>query len=219
MGVTGYNATTYIHSSQNLGLIILWFYIFTPDKIWWGGDYMITLYFSANNIWWRGDHIVTLHFHTRQYLAMGLLYRDIIFSLSTIIGEWWLYRDIIFSTPIIFCEGVIILWHYIFTPDHWNGNVFILMKFSSLAALKVVKMTTSSAASDENFVKMTTFSFQWHWIFGEGVIMSWHYIFTPDNISWGSDYIMTLYYHSPRLYREVRNYHRDIIFSFPTIFC
>ena len=43
---------------------------------------------------------------------------------------------------------------------HWNGNVFILMKFSSLAALKVVKMTTFSAASDENFVKMTTFSFQ-----------------------------------------------------------
>ena len=35
------------------------------------------------------------------------------------------------------------------------------MKFSSLAALKFVKMTTSSAASDENFVKMTTFSFQW----------------------------------------------------------
>ena len=44
---------------------------------------------------------------------------------------------------------------------HWNGNVFILMKFSSLAALEVVKMTTSSAASDQNFVKMTTFSFQW----------------------------------------------------------
>ena len=44
--------------------------------------------------------------------------------------------------------------------QHWNGNVFILMKFSSLAALKVVKMTTSSAASDENFIKMT-FSFQW----------------------------------------------------------
>ena len=43
---------------------------------------------------------------------------------------------------------------------HWNGNVVILMKLSSLAALKVVKMTTSSAARDENFVKMTTFSFQ-----------------------------------------------------------
>ena len=34
------------------------------------------------------------------------------------------------------------------------------MKFSSLTALEVVKMTTSSAASDENFIKMTTFSFQ-----------------------------------------------------------
>ena len=34
------------------------------------------------------------------------------------------------------------------------------MKFSSLAALEVVKMTTSSGASDENFVKMMTFSFQ-----------------------------------------------------------
>ena len=34
------------------------------------------------------------------------------------------------------------------------------MKSSSLAALKVVKMTTFSAASDENFIKMTTFPFQ-----------------------------------------------------------
>ena len=31
---------------------------------------------------------------------------------------------------------------------HWNENVFVLMKLSSLAALEVVKMTTSSAASD-----------------------------------------------------------------------
>ena len=37
---------------------------------------------------------------------------------------------------------------YISSILHWNGNVFILMKFSSLAALEVVKMTTSSAASD-----------------------------------------------------------------------
>ena len=35
------------------------------------------------------------------------------------------------------------------------------MKCSSLAALEVVILTTSSAASDENFVKMTTFLFQW----------------------------------------------------------
>ena len=46
------------------------------------------------------------------------------------------------------------------TQLHRNGNVFILMKLSSLAALEVVKVTTSSAASDENFVKMTTFLFQ-----------------------------------------------------------
>ena len=40
----------------------------------------------------------------------------------------------------------------------WNGNVVILMKFSSLAALKVVNITTSGADSDENPIKMT-FSF------------------------------------------------------------
>ena len=44
---------------------------------------------------------------------------------------------------------------------HWSGSVFILMKFSSLAALKVVKMTTASAASDGGFIGMTTVSFQW----------------------------------------------------------
>ena len=40
-----------------------------------------------------------------------------------------------------------------------NTNV-ILTKFSSLAVLEVVKMTTSSAARDENFFKMTTYAFQ-----------------------------------------------------------
>ena len=44
--------------------------------------------------------------------------------------------------------------------DHanWHGNV-ILMKFSSLVAMNIVQMTTFSADSDENFVKMT-FPFQ-----------------------------------------------------------
>ena len=44
--------------------------------------------------------------------------------------------------------------------QHWNGNV-ILMAFSSLVALKVVTLTTFSATSDENFIKMMTFLFQW----------------------------------------------------------
>ena len=35
------------------------------------------------------------------------------------------------------------------------------MEFLSLAALDVVKMTTSSAASDENFIKLMTFPLQW----------------------------------------------------------
>ena len=53
-----------------------------------------------------------------------------------------------------------LMLYQIYVAIHWNGKVFILMKCSSLAALEVVKMTTSSAASDENFVKMTTFLFQ-----------------------------------------------------------
>ena len=44
-------------------------------------------------------------------------------------------------------------------PQHWNWNVVILMKYSSLAASKVVISTTFDATSDENFVKMTTFVF------------------------------------------------------------
>ena len=52
-------------------------------------------------------------------------------------------------------------WMDIDALNHRNGNVIILMKFSSLAAPKVVKMTTFSAASDENFVKMTTIPFRW----------------------------------------------------------
>ena len=39
--------------------------------------------------------------------------------------------------------------------------VFILMKFSTLAALEVVILTTSPAANDENFIKMMTFSGQY----------------------------------------------------------
>ena len=46
---------------------------------------------------------------------------------------------------------------------HWNENVFILTEFSSLAAPKVVILTTFGAASEENFVKMMTFLFQWSW--------------------------------------------------------
>ena len=41
---------------------------------------------------------------------------------------------------------------------HWNEYVFILMKFPSLLALKVVVLTTFCAINDENFVQMTSSS-------------------------------------------------------------
>ena len=44
--------------------------------------------------------------------------------------------------------------------DHCSRNITILTKFSSMAALEGVKMTPSSAANEENFVKMT-FPFKW----------------------------------------------------------
>ena len=43
---------------------------------------------------------------------------------------------------------------------HWNGNVAILTKISSPASLEVVFLTSSSASSDENFIKMTTVPFR-----------------------------------------------------------
>ena len=51
----------------------------------------------------------------------------------------------------------LIIWDFNnaeFTATHWNGIVDIFTKFSSLATPEVVKITTSSAASDGNFIKM-----------------------------------------------------------------
>ena len=106
------------------GVIISWKYILTPNNIWgvgnyimtlflhfwqyWGGDVIISWHyvFTLDNIWGGGDYIVALHFHPWQCLGGGWLYRGIIFPLPTILGE-----------------GVIISWHYIFTPDNiWGGG-------------------------------------------------------------------------------------------------
>ena len=58
---------------------------------------------------------------------------------------------------------------------HWNENVIILMKVSSLAAPKVVILTTFGAASDEDFIKMMTFSFQ---------CMAWVVEMLPHGTHW-----------------------------------
>ena len=49
-------------------------------------------------------------------------------------------------------------------------NVVILMKFSLLAALEVVILTTSSASSDENVMKMMTYLIQWYQFFSLNVL-------------------------------------------------
>ena len=71
---------------------------------------------------------------------------------------WWIWHD----KGWLQNQGNRCQWNWLdYQHDHGNGDVFILTKFSSLAALKVVKMTTFSAASGENFVKMKTYPFQW----------------------------------------------------------
>ena len=54
-------------------------------------------------------------------------------------------------------------------------------------------------------------------IFDEGVMILWHHIFTPDNICWGSYYIVRLYFHSWQYL--VRGWlYRDIVSCLLTIF-
>ena len=73
-------------------------------------------------------------------------------NLSTIQLNRKSRQNFIYPNSIFSVRGL--FWY------HWNENVVILTLFSSLAALKVVKLTTSRATSDVNFAKMKTFSFQ-----------------------------------------------------------
>ena len=97
---------------------------------------------------------MTLYFQPWQYLVRGWIYCDIIFSLLTIFGE-----------------GVIISWHCIFTPDSIRSGGDYIM--------------TSYFHSKQYLVRGWLYRdiiFSLLAIFGEGVIISWHYIFTPNNI-------------------------------------
>ena len=121
------------------GVNISWHYIFTPDNIWWGGDYIVTLYF-----------------HPGQYLVRG-----------------WLYRDIISSLLAIFGEGVIKSWHNYLIPDNiWSGGDYIVRLY-----FRSWQYLVRGWLYRDIFSLLT--------IFSEGVNISWHYIFTPDNIWWG----------------------------------
>ena len=76
---------------------------------------------------------------------------------------WWLWMLCFYIWSVRGDLGVIHIGIYYvrhFGPDrlivvYWNGNVVILMEFSSLPAQKIVILTTFSAAIDEDFVKMT----------------------------------------------------------------
>ena len=92
----------------------------------------------------------------------------------------WIYRDIIFSLLMIFGEGVIISWHYIFTPCNiwWGGDYIVTLYFHSW----------------QYFVRGWLYRdiFSLLKIFGEGVIISWHYNIISDTTleyGTGGDYI------------------------------
>ena len=144
---------------------------------------------------------MTLYFHSWQYLVRG-----------------WLYRDIIYLLLTIFREGMIILWHFIFTTDNisWEGDYIVTWNSHPWQYL-----VRGWLYRDITFSLLAIFGqggiISWHYIFTprqylvrgwlyldifsllkifrEEVIISWHYIFNPDNIWWGGDYIVTLEYH------------------------
>ena len=80
---------------------------------------------------------------------------------------------------------------------HWNENVVILTKFSSLAALEIVILTTSSATCHENFIKMTTFSF--HCSDMQIILKGWIHPIWIDNWLWHQNkdcvYCMHIWWH------------------------
>ena len=118
---------------------------------------------------------------------------------------------------------VIISWHYVFTLDNiWGGDDYIVaLYFHSWQYLGGGDYIVA-LYSHPNYIWgggdyiVTLYFHSWQYlgrgwlyrdvifslptIIGEGVIKSWHYIFTPDNIWGGGDYIVTWYFHSPRIW-------------------
>ena len=174
----------YIHPHPHMVLIIRTLYFHSRKKLMRGWIYRNVI-FLFPIIYGGCDYIVTLYFHLWQYLVRGWIYRDIIFSLLTIFGA-----------------GVIISWHYIFIADNiWSGGDYIVTQYSHPWQYLVSEWLSR----DIIFSLLTIFREGWLYRvmifspqtkFGQGVIISWHYIFTPGNIWWGGDYIVTLYFHS-----------------------
>ena len=67
---------------------------------------------------------------------------------------WSTYKEISYQMNYAHYSLLVLYAH------HWNGHV-ILMKFSWLATLDIVVLTTFNAVSEKDFIKMMTFLFQW----------------------------------------------------------
>ena len=120
--------------------------------------------------------------------------------------------------------GVIISCPDISTPTlYFHRSVYIMPQFihphSSSMGLTIPFHDMSSPASyfqsPQYLVRGRLFRevFSSPSIYGEGVIISWHYFFTPDNLSWGGDDIVTSWFRF-RQYLVRRCLYRDITFSF-----
>ena len=175
---------------------------FSPYVYFHESEYSATIYppQCVNTIWviilCHYISTPTLNFHGLDYIMpwyihphphMGLIIRTLYFHSRENLSRW-IYRNVIFSFPTIFGGG-----DYIVT-SHFHSWQYLVRGW---------------LYRDIIFSLLT--------IFDEGVIISWHHIFTPDNIEWGGDYIVTSYFHSWQYL--VRGWlYRDIIFSLLAIF-
>ena len=97
---------------------------------------------SINSPWYQGKLVFRSHHERPHGPRVGFLYHKCNSSLRSLIDTKYLFeRDKVHEC----------VRDYMYTTDnhfHWNWNLVIILKFSSLAALEVVKMTNSGAASD-----------------------------------------------------------------------
>ena len=133
---------------------------------------------NSHQIWIRSEKSLvkwdwfSMHLNYNQAASHGqkILYHFTANHMQqSWIGPSFDYHDYYHSFSSMNIISYFMSWHHVngfmqercnSSAPHWNGNVVILTKFSSVAALEVVILTTFSAASDENFIKMKTFPFQ-----------------------------------------------------------
>ena len=172
--------------------IYIYEYIFSPDQIWSGNDYMVTLYF-----------------HSKQSVVWWLSYHDIIFSLPTEIvipGQNYVYvccvSCCVWGNGMCVCVfgggggggGIAtidfhsqqnLVWGWWFYCDifYYRQNVVCGWWYRDIVFLLQTK-------------------------FGVGVIISWHHISTHENIGVGWLYRDNIYFQFPQslvweyLYRD-----------------